>query len=367
MAQHLRPTLCTRWQADRLRAAVRPEDTPARLGGDEFAVLVESALTEEHLLDLARRVLGELTAAVQLDGHTLLPCASIGVAAGHGTTADTVLRNADVAMYVAKQQGKGTVALFHPDMHVELIDQLELKSDLSGALGDDQLVVHYQPLVDLDTGRTAGVEALLRWHHPDRGSIPPAQFIPLAEETGLIVPIGRWVLEQTCAQVRTWQLAHPASARLYASVNLSVRQLREPGLVDDVTRILDEIGLAPQTLTLENTESVLLKHRQLGPVLQQLRALGVRLAIDDFDTGYSSLGNLQQFAGRRRDRGAGLGQHPAGARLHHRPGLPPRPTHAPRRSRDAARAIQPDLTQTTASLRRPGSHVPPGGCTAAVP
>ncbi len=281
--------------ADRLRAAVRPEDTAARLGGDEFAVLVESALTEEELLALARRILDDLGAPVHLDGHALLPRASIGVATGHGTAADTVLRNADVAMYVAKQAGKGTVALFHPDMHATLIDSLELKTDLAHALTGDQLLVHYQPLVDLATGRTTGVEALLRWQHPTRGLVSPAEFIPLAEETGLIVPIGLWVLEQACAQVRAWQLAHPTVPALYASVNLSVRQMREPGLVDDVIRVLDATGLPAQSLTLEITESVLLEHGQLGSVLEQLRALGVRLAIDDFGTGYSSLGYLQQF------------------------------------------------------------------------
>ena len=282
--------------ADRIRGILRPADTAARLGGDEFAILLEDVPGEQEALAIAERVTFALRAPFMLEGHEVLVRASLGVAVAEPEQrrADELLRNADMAMYLAKANGKGRCERYEPSLHRTLVERFELIGDLRQALERDQFVVHYQPIVTLTTGEITGLEALVRWRHPDRGIIPPAAFIPLAEETGLIIPIGRWVLEQACQQARQWQQA--ASRRLSISVNLSVRQFQDPGLVDDVARALHHADLDPGSLVLEITESLLMHDTDATITkLGELKALGVRLAIDDFGTGYSSLSYLRRF------------------------------------------------------------------------
>jgi EAL domain-containing protein (putative c-di-GMP-specific phosphodiesterase class I) len=224
--------------------------------------------------------------------------ASVGVAlpAGPEDGVDEMLRNADVAMYMAKDQGKGRAALFEPEMHVAAVARMQLEADLQWAIKRTEFAVHYQPIVELSSGRVTGMEALVRWNHPSRGLLTPADFVPLAEETGLILPLGQWVLEEACRQAVEWQTAYPDKPPLSMSVNLSGRQLQQRTLVDDVAAVLDSTGLDPDRLTLELTETMLMQ--DAGDVVQrltQLKQLGVHLAIDDFGTGYSSLSYLHRF------------------------------------------------------------------------
>jgi diguanylate cyclase (GGDEF)-like protein/PAS domain S-box-containing protein len=286
--------------ADRLRSTLRPGDTIARLGGDEFAVLLEDAADAEQAEAAAARLLAALAEPFPApDGGTadhVRISASIGIATGAAGRheAAELLRHADVAMYAAKGAGKGRSAVFAPDMDSTIIGQLRLKAELLRAVEQGEFTVHYQPTVELATGRMAGVEALVRWQHPERGLVPPLEFIPLAEQTGLIVPIGRMVLREACRQVRAWHAEHPDGARMTVSVNLSARELEEPGLVDSVREALQETGLDPAYLVLEITESLLLVDLPATKrTLLQLRGLGVRLAVDDFGTGYSSLAYLE--------------------------------------------------------------------------
>lgn len=280
--------------ARRLRRSVRPQDLVARLGGDEFAVLLQGLHAAEDAVQVAERLLGSFRRPFHLAGRELYVHASIGVAvrSTHTVQADQLLRDADLAMYMAKGSGKGRYAVFEPAMHAALLRRLELKADLQQALAREEFTLRYQPTVALDTGEIVGAEALLRWAHPRRGLVPPAEFIPLAEETGLIVPLGRWVLQQACRQAAAWPAA------LTVSVNLSARQLKHESLVDDVAAALHDSGLAPQRLILEITESDLIEESALDACLERLLALkrlGVRLAIDDFGTGYSSLSYLRRL------------------------------------------------------------------------
>jgi diguanylate cyclase (GGDEF)-like protein/PAS domain S-box-containing protein len=282
--------------ADRIRGILRPADTAARLGGDEFAILLEDVHGEQEALAIAERVTFALREPFTLHDQELLVRASLGVAVAEPEhrQADELLRNADMAMYLAKANGKGGCERFDPSLRRTLVERFELIGDLRQALESGQFVVHYQPIVALTTEQVTGLEALVRWRHPHRGIIPPAAFIPLAEETGLIIPIGRWVLEQACQQTRQWQQA--VGRRLSISVNLSVRQFQDPGLVDDVAHALHQADLDPGSLVLEITESLLMHDTDATIVkLGELKALGVRLAIDDFGTGYSSLSYLRRF------------------------------------------------------------------------
>ncbi|HYY78601.1 MAG TPA: EAL domain-containing protein [Actinomycetes bacterium] len=282
--------------ADRLLAVLRPADTAARLGGDEFAILLEDINGEEDALAIAERVTEVFHDPYPLEGHDVLVRASIGVAIAEPQhrQADDLLRNADMAMYLAKSNGKGRYERFQPSLHRSLRERFELIGDLRQALERGQLLVHYQPIVELASGRITGLEALVRWRHPTRGMVGPRSFIPLAEETGLIIPLGRWVLGQACEQGHRWQ-RHTGSD-LSVSVNLSARQFQQPGLVDDVARALRRSGLRPSSLILEITESLLMHDTDATiDKLHQLKALGVRLAIDDFGTGYSSLSYLRRF------------------------------------------------------------------------
>jgi diguanylate cyclase (GGDEF)-like protein/PAS domain S-box-containing protein len=279
---------------ERLRDHLRSSDTAARLGGDEFAVLFEDAPDMNIVAARAEQLLQSLKEPFDIAGKHLVLSASVGVAANRpGDGPEELIRNADIAMYMAKRQGKACVQRFEDAMHDAVLERLELDAELRRALKHDEFLVYYQPTVDLSTGEVSGLEALVRWQHPTRGLLGPLEFIPLAEETGLIVELGRWVLREACHQAARWQLVHGAP-KLAVAVNLSPRQLRDPRLVRDVAATLAASHLAPGNLILEITEGVLLDDTDTALAsLHELKALGVRLAIDDFGTGYSSLSYLR--------------------------------------------------------------------------
>ncbi|HEY3021137.1 MAG TPA: GGDEF domain-containing phosphodiesterase, partial [Solirubrobacteraceae bacterium] len=257
------------------------------LGGDEFAVLIEDVRSEREAVAVAERLIEALNPPFEIRGREVFVSASVGVVVGSGR-GEELLRNADVAMYRAKAEGKGRCALFEPSMRAEVLDRIELEADLQRAVARNELVVHYQPVVSLADGSLAAFEALVRWRHPTRGLLAPLSFIPLAEETELIIDIGRWVLEESCAQAQRWGTS--------VSVNLSGKQLGQSDLVEVVARALARSGLAPERLWLEITETVLMHDTEATiERLRALKALGVRLAVDDFGTGYSSLRYLRRF------------------------------------------------------------------------
>jgi diguanylate cyclase (GGDEF)-like protein/PAS domain S-box-containing protein len=277
---------------ERLRASLSPTHTVARMGGDEFAILVEQSDAAAAALDAAERITAALQAPFEVDGREVFVTASIGIAVGGD--ADELLRCSDVAMYGAKTGGKAQHVVYTPPMDDDVVGRLELVADLRRALGDGELAVHYQPTVELESGRIVGVEALVRWQHPTRGLLQPADFIAVAEETGQIVEIGRWVLDEACRQAARWrsELAYD----LGVGVNVSTRQIRRPGLIEDVRAALRTSGLAPHALTLEITESALARRREeMTAILEEATALGVLLALDDFGTGYSSLSLLRDL------------------------------------------------------------------------
>jgi diguanylate cyclase (GGDEF)-like protein len=282
--------------AHRLRSVLRPEDTIARLGGDEFAILVEDVRLPDETLALAERVLSAFEAPFDLEGRQMTVRSSVGVvvASSGDRTADDLLRDADVAMYRAKVGGRGSYALFEPSMQSEVAARMELEADLRDAVEREMLTVAYQPIVSLPDGRTVGVEALARWQHPVRGNVPPLVFIPCAEDSGLIVALGRWMLRRACADVAELRRSNGAARDLRLSVNVSPRQLSDSGFVRDVLAALRDSGLPTGALDLEVTESVVLDCGEDGVErLSNLRAAGVGIALDDFGTGYSSLGNLR--------------------------------------------------------------------------
>ena len=282
--------------ANRLRGCVGSQDTLARFGGDEFAVLVRDADEIRLVLDLAERILASMRRPVWLGEHELFSSGSIGIvhAGSDELVPDEVLRNADIAMYCAKRSDSGFV-VFTDAMRGEAVEALELRTDLRNALKRDQLFLDYQPICRVETGQTVGLEALLRWRHPRRGLVPPVVFIRIAEETGLIREIGRWVLREACSQMRRWRDRHPG-LDLYLNVNTSGQELKGAGFVNTVQETLSDTGLDPDRLQLEVTESIFLQQPDLiGEILDGIRALGVRIALDDFGTGYSSLSYLDRF------------------------------------------------------------------------
>ena len=286
-----------RGAAERLQSCLRDSDTIARFGGDEFAILLEGIDEERTVYVVAQRLVESMKQPFDLDNRQMLSSASVGVAFSgpRGEGAEELLANADVAMYAAKSQGKSCIETYRPDMRRSLIKRMDLEAGLRRAVRDGEFVLHYQPIVEVEDGRITGLEALVRWNDPDRGIVPPLEFIPLAEETGLILPLGKWVLEQACAQASTWRRAfHDFDLKI--SVNISARQFQQPTFVSEVAEILRLTQLPPTSLVLELTESILVQDssaavRKIG----DLKELGVQLALDDFGTGYSSLNYLRAF------------------------------------------------------------------------
>ena len=290
--------------AERLTAMLRPGDTVARMGGDEFALLCEDVSGYGEAVDIATRVIGSFEKPFQVQGSDMTLSVSVGVAIGavdveadvERTGPELLLRDADVAMYRAKEGGRDRFEVFDETMLAGASERLSVENDLRRGIGQGQLRLYYQPIVHLDTGVIAGFEALVRWQHPERGLLPPMEFIPSAEANGLIIPLGRHVLSEACLQAATWKDTHASGERLRVSVNVSAKQLVQPGWSDEVAQVLAESGLAPRQLVLEITESVLMNDTDTTAVrLEELRRLGVRIAIDDFGTGYSSLGYLRRL------------------------------------------------------------------------
>jgi diguanylate cyclase (GGDEF)-like protein len=284
--------------AERLERTLRPVDTLARFGGDEFAILLSGMTDATDAVRVAQRIQDELSQPFVLDKNSAFATASIGIALSSSgyDRPDDILRDADIAMYRAKENGKARYELFDHGMHARAVSRLQLESDLRQAIENKEFAVYYQPIVALPTGRLAGFEALVRWNHPRRGLVHPGDFIPVAEETGLIVPIGQWVLNEACAQVRQWQLDSPSHRALSLSVNLSARQVAQPDLLDLIKEALEISKLNPHCLKLEITESVVMENAEAAALMfKQLRSLGVQLSIDDFGTGYSSLSYLHRF------------------------------------------------------------------------
>jgi len=283
--------------ARRLESCLRPGDTVARLGGDEFTILLHNIVTASDATGVAERILREMALRFQLGGHDVFSSASSGIALSmpeYSGSGGDMLRDADIAMYRAKGMGRSRYAVFNQEMHADAAASLELEGQLRKALGRREFVVHYQPIVALDGGRIKGCEALVRWNHPTRGLLGPGQFIPLAEETGVITSLGEWVMATACLQARKWQDAGlPA---LSVAVNLSARQFRGGGLCATVENALEAANLEPDRLELELTESVIMDGAEEAAVtLRKLKGIGVRLSLDDFGTGYSSLSYLKRF------------------------------------------------------------------------
>jgi diguanylate cyclase (GGDEF)-like protein len=283
---------------ERIASLVREQDLVARLGGDEFAVLTTDQPDLARARAMADRLVGELRKPYLIDGKPVHISASIGVASARDAVdgARDLVRNADVAMYMAKANGKSNFAVFDPGMHAAIRDRHELATELQVAVELDQLRLVYQPIVELDTRRMAGAEALVRWDHPTRGTIAPGQFIEIAEENGAILPIGRWVLREACRQTGAWQRDGAVPEDLFLSVNVSAREIQQSGFVAGVRETLTETGTDPKRLVLEITETALLRATPATVgTLDELRELGVRIVIDDFGTGYFSLSHLRQF------------------------------------------------------------------------
>ncbi len=285
--------------ATRFKTCLRPQDTVARFGGDEFAILLEDAVMGvSSATHVAEQIIKELQPTFFLEGHEVFVTASIGIASstfGQDLPED-LLHNADTAMYWAKTAGKAGYEVFEPGMKVGILERLKLINDLRWAIEREEFIVYYQPIMKLAPSKVVGVEALLRWEHPERGLVPAAEFIPLAEETGLIVPIGRWVLEEVCRQTRLWQQQYFRGPPLIVNVNLSAWQLQYPRLTHEITQTLLESGADLNGLELEITESAVMKDEEgVLEKLEELKGLGVRLAIDDFGTGYSSLSQLNRL------------------------------------------------------------------------
>ena len=284
--------------ADRLKKNLRPGDTVARLGGDEFTVLIEDITDETESVQVAERVQKELSIPFTLSGREVFTTVSMGIApsATGYERAEDILRDADTAMYRAKSMGKARYEIFDKAMHARAINLLQMETDMRRALEREEFVLHYQPIVALENFSLRGFEALVRWQHPERGFISPMDFIPVAEETGMIVPLGEWVMREACRQMHGWQRMFPLEQPLFITVNLSSKQFTQETLISTFAMILQETGVKPQSVKLEITESVVMENVDTATdMLRQLRGLGVKLAIDDFGTGYSSLSYLHRF------------------------------------------------------------------------
>jgi diguanylate cyclase (GGDEF)-like protein len=286
--------------ASRLSQCLRPADTVARLGGDEFTILLENLTSENDAIAIAERISEHLKTPFLLDKDKdgVFTTASIGIAFNNNNyqKADEMLRDADLSMYYAKEQGKARYAVFDPSMHTLAMQRLHLENDLRKAIEQEEFEVYYQPITSLAEGKLNGFEALVRWNHPQRGLVSPIDFIPIAEETGLIVPIGNWVLKKACQQLKIWQQKFPEHSSLKMSVNISGKQIREPDMIQIIDNILAETGLDGSQLKLEITESILIDNIEAATkMLLELRERHIQLSMDDFGTGYSSLSYLHRF------------------------------------------------------------------------
>ncbi|MFQ5488140.1 MAG: putative bifunctional diguanylate cyclase/phosphodiesterase [Gammaproteobacteria bacterium] len=284
--------------AARLCAAVHSEDVVGRLGGDEFIILVPEINDTSDAIHLAAHLLKRLKQAIRIFGHEVFTTASIGItlSSRDDHCAAEILRDADIAMYFAKAQGKSRYAVFDRSMHENAVAQLQLENDLRRALENDEFILYYQPIVSMKSGTISGFESLIRWRHPVKGLISPLDFIPLAEETGLIIPLGKWVLEQACRQLKAWQASSPSLATLTMNVNISARQFWQHSFARRLQQTLKTEGLDPATLGLEITESVIMHDAdKAARLFRKLKATGVNIYIDDFGTGYSSLSYLHRF------------------------------------------------------------------------
>jgi diguanylate cyclase (GGDEF)-like protein/PAS domain S-box-containing protein len=280
----------------RLQRCTRPSDTVARLAGDEFTVLLEDVQDDDGVFDIAKRIVEILQLPACIDGRDVFTTGSVGVAISKGDydSPDDLLRDADTAMYQAKSRGKSDCATFEQSMNRRAVERLELESDIRKGIRENQFFLHYQPIFSVQTGNLLELEALLRWNHPTKGLVYPDDFIPVAEDTGLIIPLGKFVLEEACKQARIFKESIPGLSNLRIAVNLSARQLAQPDLVELITKSLDENGLPASCLKLEITESVMMRDTETSiPKLQELKRLGVHLAIDDFGTGYSSMAYIR--------------------------------------------------------------------------
>jgi diguanylate cyclase (GGDEF)-like protein len=284
--------------ASRLQGCTRGADVVARLGGDEFAILLTGIGDGSDAARVAERILADLGGRIDLGGYEVFSSVSIGIAlsAVTGERPEYLVRSADMAMYRAQQSGRARFELFDRAMHADALRRLQLETELRHALERDEFLLHYQPIVSLASGRIVGAEALLRWQHLERGVVSPADFVPIAEDTGLIIPLGYWALEEACRQACTWRPTAPGRPAPSLNVNLSVKQFAQRDLVERVARALQETGLEASRLNLEITESIVIEKPELAThVLTQLKALGVRIHMDDFGTGYSSLGYLHRL------------------------------------------------------------------------
>ena len=338
--------------ASRLSQTMRAGDVVARLGGDEFVVLVQEVTERKQVETVARKILSTLIKPVAIRGHDYRVTASIGISMYPADTSDehTLMRNADIAMYHAKEEGKNTFKFYSPNSDIHSFERLALETSLRRALERNEFFLHYQAKLDLRDGRITGVEALARWQHPELGLVPPGQFIPLAEETGLIVPLGKWVLEAACAQNVAWQREGLPPLRM--SVNISARQFADEHLLEDIAGALQQSGMAPCLLELELTESMVMQHSEhAAELLAAMKKMGLRLAIDDFGVGYSSLTQLKRFPidtlkvdrlfhPRHSAGPRGQGHH----RGDHRHGKEPQPDGGRRGRRDARAADLPART-----------------------
>jgi diguanylate cyclase (GGDEF)-like protein/PAS domain S-box-containing protein len=285
--------------ARRLEACINPGDTVARLGGDEFTLLLENFQDEAYATQVAEKVQQSLANSFAINGHEIFTSASIGItlsATANFDRAEDLLRGADIAMYRAKAQGKACHEVFDTDMHTHVVGLMQLENDLRKAIERQEFELYYQPIVALATGKIMGFEALVRWTHPEQGVISPAKFVPIAEETGLIIPLGQWVLREACRQMKEWQRLFPQEPPLTISVNLSSRQFSQQSLIGQIRQILVDTGLDAHYLKLEITESAIMENTESAmDMLLQLKAMGIQLSVDDFGTGYSSLGYLYRF------------------------------------------------------------------------
>jgi diguanylate cyclase (GGDEF)-like protein len=284
--------------AHRLSCYVKPQNTLARLGGDEFAILLTEIPNFNDVTTLADQILQCFSQPFNLERHEIFINASIGIVIGNCeyNEPEHLLRDADTAMYRAKALGKGQYHLFDPAMHTAALQRLQLETDLRRGIEQEELVVHYQPIICLNTGKIAGFEALVRWLDPKRGLVAPNLFIPIAEETGLITAIGYWVLSESCHQLRTWQKQDLIDPNLFVSVNLSVKQFAQPNLLEQIDQVLVDSQLSPDCLKLEITESAIMdNHKYVATILKELRKRHILISIDDFGTGYSSLSYLHSF------------------------------------------------------------------------